>query len=236
MSRNLPLSPAAIAAAAVRIADADGLDAVSMRRVAAEFGVSAMALYRHVADRSALLLLMAQAATRDYALLPARDLGWQETLAHLADAQWRAFTAHPWLLRIVLTPRRLVNMATPAEVELILTRLAAAGLTEEDGFDCLLGISAAVIGTAAITTAAHSRAAEKSGQPAAGHRPWTSEDAAEYPQAARFQARGISYPDSRRSLEFFVANFITGVEQNLNNAPDAENPSGFTEGRNETQQ
>ncbi|MCQ2000920.1 TetR/AcrR family transcriptional regulator [Arthrobacter zhaoxinii] len=230
MSRNLPLSPAAIAAAAVRIADADGLDAVSMRRVAAEFGVSAMALYRHVADRSALLLLMAEAAAGDYALLPGRGLGWQETLEHLADAQWRAFTAHPWLLRIVLTPRRLVNMATPAEVELVLTRLRSAGLSEEDGFDCLLGISAAVIGTAAIAAAAHSGAPEKSGQPAAGHSRWTTDDAVEHPQAARFQARGISYPDSRRSLEFFVANFIAGVEQNLNKAPDADKPSGFTEG------
>ncbi|MCC9204879.1 TetR/AcrR family transcriptional regulator [Arthrobacter sp. zg-Y769] len=235
MSRNLPLSSAAIAAAAVRIADADGLDAVSMRRVSAEFGVSAMALYRHVADRSALLLLMAEAATQDYALLPARGMGWQETLVHLADAQWRAFSAHPWLLRVVLTPRRLVNMATPAEVELVLSRLSSAGLSEEQGFDCLLGISAAVIGTASITAAAHFGAPGPSGpagpEEAASNLRWSEDAVTQHPQAARFQARGISYPGSRRSLDFFVASFIAGVEENLNKAPGDPNTPGFMEGR-----
>ncbi|MCC3301571.1 TetR/AcrR family transcriptional regulator [Arthrobacter sp. zg-Y895] len=237
MSRTLPLSPAAIAAAAVRIADADGLDAVSMRRVAAEFGVSAMALYRHVADRSALLLLMADAATRDYALLPARKLSWQETLAHLADAQWRAFSAHPWLLRIVLTPRRLVNMATPDEVELVLSRLGSAGLSEDEGFDCLLGISAAVIGTASITAAAHFGPPEQADGPGpGGHLRWTPEAVAQHPQAARFQAQGISYPASRRSLDFFVGSFIAGVEQNLNKAPGGRIRPVLRKEENETQQ
>nr|WP_269437965.1 TetR/AcrR family transcriptional regulator C-terminal domain-containing protein [Arthrobacter sp. zg-Y179] len=237
VSRNLPLSPAAIAAAAVRIADADGLDAVSMRRVAAEFGVSAMALYRHVADRSALLLLMAEAATRDYALLPARNLSWQETLVHLADAQWRAFSAHPWLLRVVLTPRRLVNMATPAEVEVVLSRLVSAGLSEDEGFDCLLGISAAVIGTASITAAAHFGAPGKADDPGPdGHLRWAPDAVAQHPQAARFQARGISYPGSRRSLDFFVASFIAGVEQDLNKAPGGPTRPVSWKEENETQQ
>ena len=230
MASNLPLSPDAIAAAAVRIADADGLDAVSMRRVAAGSGVSAMALYRHVTDRSALLLLMADAATADYALLPARELSWQETLAHLADAQWRAFSAHPWLLRIVLTPRRLVNMATPAEVELVLSRLSSAGLSEDEGFDCLLGISAAVIGTASITAAAHFGAPGKGDRAEADEHRWGPDAVGLHPRAARFQARGISYTGSRRSLDFFVASFIAGVEQKLNKSSGPETP-GFTEGR-----
>nr|WP_304659818.1 TetR/AcrR family transcriptional regulator C-terminal domain-containing protein [Arthrobacter sp. zg-Y1116] len=237
VSRNLPLSPAAIAAAALRIADADGLEAVSMRRVAGEFGVSAMALYRHVADRSALLLLMADAATKDYALLPARDLSWQETLAHLADAQWRAFTAHPWLLRIILTPRRLVNMATPDEVELVLSRLGSAGLSEDEGFDCLLGISAAVIGTASITAAAHFGAPGKADDSdSSGHPHWTPDAVEQHPRAARFQAQGISYSGSRRSLDFFVANFIAGVEQQLTQAPGAPTRPVSRKEENETQQ
>ncbi|MCC9145288.1 MULTISPECIES: TetR/AcrR family transcriptional regulator [unclassified Arthrobacter] len=239
MTRNTPLHPSAIAAAAVRIADTDGLDAVSMRRVAGEFGVSAMALYRHVSDRRDLLLLMADAATADHALLPDHDLGWQETLQHFADAQWRAFSAHPWLLRIVLTPRRLVNMATPAEVELVLSRLKAAGLDQEQGFDCLLGISAAVIGTASITAAANHGVPEPEGAAAdgtPGHALWGADGVAAHPQAARFQDQGISRTTSRRSLDFFVANFIAGVEQGLNKAPGAPIRPVSRKEENETQQ
>lgn len=216
MAGNLPLSPDSIAAAAVGIAATDGLEAVTMRRVAGELGVSAMALYRHVADRRALLLLMADAATGDYALLPSGPSSWQQMLGHMADAQWQAFEAHPWLLSIVLTPRRLVNMATPAEVDLLLSQLRGAGLTEEQGFDCLLGISAAVIGTAAITAAA--QAGPKRSDPD-DHAVWRGDAVAQFPQAARFQDRGISPAASRRSLDFVVANFIRGVEQALTQSP-----------------
>lgn len=220
MARPQPLTPAAIAAAAVVLADAEGLDAVSMRRVAGALGVSAMALYRHVADRGALLLLMADAA-RDFALLPPGVATWQATLAHMADAQWRAFQAHPWLLRIVLTPRRLVNLATPGEVELLLSRLREAGLSEEQGFDCLLGLSAAVIGTASITAAATSGPAvdpapsDPAPSDPAGEERWSTGAVARFPLAARFQDQGITPAASRRSLDFVVANFIRGVEQDL---------------------
>ena len=223
MSRKNPLTPDGIAAAAVAIADAEGLDAVSMRRVAGDLGVSAMALYRHVADRNDLLLMMAGAATAEFSLLGPGTRTWQQVLAHMADAQWEAFTAHRWLLRIVLTPRRLVNMASPGDVERILATLASAGLSEEQGFDCLLGISAAVIGTSAITAAAHYGPAFD-GQPApadGGQGEWKDGTAvALHPRAARFQQQGITYAGSRRSLDFFVANFIAGVEQTLAQAQD----------------
>lgn len=218
MSRKPPLTPAGITDAAIAIADGEGLDAVSMRRLAGDLGVSAMALYRHVADRSDLLLLMARAATAEFSLLPAGIHTWQQMLAHMADAQWAAFSAHPWLLRIVLTPRRLVNMASPGDVERILSTLASAGLAEEQGFDCLLGISAAVIGTSSITAAAHYGPVFE-GQPAAadgGQGEWKDGTmVTRHPRAARFQQQGITYAGSRRSLDFFVANFIAGVEQTL---------------------
>ena len=56
------LSLARIVAAAVQVADAEGLDAVSMGRVAAELGAAPMSLYRHVAGKEELLTLMVDAA------------------------------------------------------------------------------------------------------------------------------------------------------------------------------
>ena len=57
-SRATALSADQIVAAGTSLADRDGLAAVSMRRVAAELGAGAMSLYRHVADKDALIRLM----------------------------------------------------------------------------------------------------------------------------------------------------------------------------------
>ncbi|MGW9403746.1 TetR/AcrR family transcriptional regulator [Arthrobacter sp. NPDC055585] len=211
MGAHQPLSPSVIARAGARIADTDGLEAVSMRRVAGDLGVSAMALYRHVADRGALLLLMADAVRED-TLVPAGDHTWQYLLAHMANVQWRTFSAHPWLLSIILTPRRLVNMAAPGDAERLLSTLAAAGLEEDEAFDCLLGVSAAVIGTAAIAAAAGD---------GPGISPLQSGDGTEpHPLAERFQQRGINYRTSRHSLDYLVDSFIRGIESRLPNSPD----------------
>ena len=68
--RRPELSAQAIAACAVTLADREGLESVSMRRVAETLGVSAMALYRHVENREALLLAMAGQTARRSALIP----------------------------------------------------------------------------------------------------------------------------------------------------------------------
>ena len=88
------LSRAEIVAAAVAIADRDGVDAVSMRRVAAALGSGTMSLYRHVASREQLLDLMIDSALfRDRAA--ARPGGaWHHDLALLAHAQ-RRMIVHP---------------------------------------------------------------------------------------------------------------------------------------------
>src|ERR1700719_4606163 len=59
------LSLARIVDAAVQVADAEGLDAVSMGRVAAELGAAPMSLYRHVSAKEELLELMVDAAWGD---------------------------------------------------------------------------------------------------------------------------------------------------------------------------
>src|SRR5580693_9468734 len=81
-------SRAEITAAAVAIADADGLDAVSMRRVAAEFGTGAASLYRYVSTREDLIDLMIDSTAAEYSLAaPSGD--W---LADLIDVGQQART------------------------------------------------------------------------------------------------------------------------------------------------
>jgi AcrR family transcriptional regulator len=86
-----------IAAAAIRIADADGLEAVTMRRVAAEVGCGTMTLYRYVPTKDHLLDLMVDVTAGEAALpdLPPGD--WRDGLRVVAGTQRDMLLRHPWL-------------------------------------------------------------------------------------------------------------------------------------------
>jgi DNA-binding transcriptional regulator YhcF (GntR family) len=97
-----PLGRASLVRAAVTLADAEGLAALSMRRLAAAVGVGPMALYRHVPDKDELLRLMADAALGAQELPEPGPLAWRPRLELAARAQWRAYRLHPWLAPILL--------------------------------------------------------------------------------------------------------------------------------------
>jgi AcrR family transcriptional regulator len=86
-----------ITAAAIRIADAEGLDAVTMRRLAAEIGCGTMTLYRYVPTKDHLLDLMIDATEGEVALpdIPAGD--WRAGLRAVAGMQRDRLLRHPWL-------------------------------------------------------------------------------------------------------------------------------------------
>ncbi|NYJ05190.1 TetR/AcrR family transcriptional regulator C-terminal domain-containing protein [Petropleomorpha daqingensis] len=90
------LGVAAIVAAGTVVADAEGLAALSMRRVAAELDAAPMSLYRHVRDKDELLLQMMDAAISEVAL-PEPPADWREGLEIAARALWTGFRRHPWL-------------------------------------------------------------------------------------------------------------------------------------------
>ena len=91
------LSPDAIVEAAIRVADADGLEAVSMARVAAELGFTTMSLYRHVASKDELLQLMWDASATGAETLVLEGDGWREKLRMWAIIQRDMLSQHPWV-------------------------------------------------------------------------------------------------------------------------------------------
>ncbi|MFE1173634.1 GntR family transcriptional regulator [Streptomyces sp. NPDC058773] len=91
------LSRDRVVRAGLTIADAEGLRALSMRRVAAEFGVSSMALYRHVANKDELVVLMADAAFCDVTLPDPAPEHWRARMEAGARLQWELYQRHPWL-------------------------------------------------------------------------------------------------------------------------------------------
>ncbi len=99
--RRPALGPEAIARAAVRIADKEGLGALSMRRVAGSLGAGAMSLYRHVASKDELLDLMLDAAFAELEV-PERPSGdWQKDLRSLARRVRTVLRRHPWMAQLV---------------------------------------------------------------------------------------------------------------------------------------
>jgi AcrR family transcriptional regulator len=94
------LSADAIAAGAIRLADAEGLDAVSMARVAAELGVTTMALYRYVANKDELLQLMWNAAALGAGDLVIEGDGWRSRLRAWAVIQRDMLDRRPWVTQM----------------------------------------------------------------------------------------------------------------------------------------
>ena len=94
------LSADAIVAAAVRIADAEGLEAVSMARVAHELGFTTMSLYRHVASKDELLQLMWNASTLGAEKLVLEGDGWRPRLRMWALIQREVLDRHPWITQM----------------------------------------------------------------------------------------------------------------------------------------
>ncbi|MFF9584756.1 TetR/AcrR family transcriptional regulator [Streptomyces achromogenes] len=89
-----------IAAAAVRIADAEGLDAVSMRHVAAELGCGTMSLYNYVPRKEDLYELMVDAAGAEHELWePSGD--WRADMRRVARQTRELMRRHPWLPRLM---------------------------------------------------------------------------------------------------------------------------------------
>jgi AcrR family transcriptional regulator len=93
-----PLSRERIVRAAIRLADADGLAAVSLRKVAAELDVGPMRLYGYIATKEELLDLMVDALFAG--IRPAGD-GWRQVLRSLAETTRQAVHRHEWLADLI---------------------------------------------------------------------------------------------------------------------------------------
>ena len=89
---------------AIELADADGLEAVSMSRVAERLGFTTMALYRHVSSKDELLVLMLDAALGPPPRLDPPAAGWRARLERWSTDMLAVLGRHPWWLRIPISP------------------------------------------------------------------------------------------------------------------------------------
>ena len=93
-------SRAQITEAAVRIADAEGLEAATMRRIAAEIGAGAMSLYRYVPNRDNLVELMADQVMGEIDVTDMPSGDWRADLTRYAGEQRTMWMRHPWIATV----------------------------------------------------------------------------------------------------------------------------------------
>ncbi|WP_329494007.1 TetR/AcrR family transcriptional regulator C-terminal domain-containing protein [Kitasatospora herbaricolor] len=122
------LTRARIVRAAIEIADAEGLAALSMRGVAARLGVAAMSPYRYVGSKEELLLLMADAAFGEAAYPAVPPEGWRAQLELSARTLWSLFRRHPWLAQLGSLTRPLLLPDLMVHAEWALRALDGRGL------------------------------------------------------------------------------------------------------------
>ncbi|MEV5240338.1 TetR/AcrR family transcriptional regulator C-terminal domain-containing protein [Streptomyces cinnamoneus] len=137
-----------IVRAAVAIADAEGLAALSMRGVAARLGVAAMSPYRHVTGKDDLVFLMADAVLAEISYPRDAPPGWRGRLERGARALWAVHRAHPWLAQIAPLTRPLALPHLIAYSDWMLGALDGHGLDPATMFNLNALIYSYVQGTA----------------------------------------------------------------------------------------
>ena len=183
-----------IVAAGVKIAQAEGLSAVSMSRVATELGTGPMSLYRYVAAKEELLSLMVDAAYGQPPDLAGPD-GWRAGLARWAWALRAGFQRHPWTVHVPISGLPIL----PNEVawfEQGLRCLAGSGLREDAKSSVILLVSGYVRNAASLDADIETAVRASGQSPDAWMSSYASTltrlaDPGRFPAIAQFAAAGV---------------------------------------------
>jgi AcrR family transcriptional regulator len=123
------LSREAILDAGLRIVDRDGIEAMTMRRLAAELGVNPMSIYHHLPGKAAVLSGLIDAVfSQVHVAAPADGAPWQERLKEAARAYRRVLRAHPNLALQIVADTAAVSDALAVAGEPFYAALELAGL------------------------------------------------------------------------------------------------------------
>ncbi|NJD18096.1 MAG: TetR family transcriptional regulator [Gemmatimonadetes bacterium] len=125
--KRRPLGRERILRAAIELADADGIEALSMRRRGRRLGVEAMSLYNHVSNKDDLLGGMMDIIVGEIDLPPSAQ-SWKDAMRSRALSMRSVFIRHPWALGL-LEARRNPGMAVTRYMETVLGMLRRGGFS-----------------------------------------------------------------------------------------------------------
>ncbi|MDG4858896.1 TetR/AcrR family transcriptional regulator [Streptomyces sp. T-3] len=213
------LSLERIVDAAVALAAAEGLPAVSMGRVAKELGVSTMSLYRYVGAKDELYILMQEAVSGEPPGPPPSATGWRARMAHWAAAQREVFHRNLWLLRIPVSG----PPASPKSVAWMERGLAAledTGLREDEKLGVLMLVGGFVRNEAMVMSDIDAALTASGATPDQMMRAYVRTltaltDPEGFPAITRLVESGVlAYADEPDAeFEFGLGRLLDGIEQ-----------------------
>ncbi|WDZ90352.1 GntR family transcriptional regulator [Nocardiopsis sp. HUAS JQ3] len=142
------LAREAIVRAAITIADAEGIDGLSMRRVATQLGVSTMALYRHVANKDALVTAMIDQVYTEHALPDPPPADWREALELALLTEWGIYRAHPWAVQLTPLAGAVQSPGLVQNAEWMMRVITGQGRSPDEAMAILTFVSAYTSGMA----------------------------------------------------------------------------------------
>ncbi|PJZ69413.1 TetR family transcriptional regulator [Leptospira perolatii] len=131
MPRNPKFSREQLQKAALSLVDKKGLEALSMRNLAASVGTGAMTIYNYVSDRAELESMLVEAVMSEVKWSPRPGADWKQDVRDIALAMWKAARIHPHVIPLILT-RRSFAPAMLDPTEALLDALYRGGLTGGD--------------------------------------------------------------------------------------------------------
>jgi len=146
--RPRAVNRAEIVAAAIDLADADGLEALSLRKVAARLGIHVTSLYWYIDTKDDLLDLMGDALMGRQAHQPSPRAPWRDLLAELARSTYRVYREHPWLAQVQGRPGSMIGPDHLRHFEQSLACIADLNLDHESAVTVLVTLDDFVIGHA----------------------------------------------------------------------------------------
>ena len=170
-----------IVKAAIYIADTDGIDAVSMQRVAGDLGFTKMSLYRHVPGKAELLGIMIDTAVGEPPDLSRVPGGWRARLEEFVRQLTAIWRQHPWIPAVTVGSR-VMGPREAGWIESAMAALAGTGLTGDERLAAVFLIFGHVRNTHSMATA--------------GTQPWSGgSDLAE-----KIRSRAELFPELTRAL------------------------------------
>ena len=127
--RRAPLTRERVLRAAIDLADAGGIEALSMRRLAQELGVEAMSLYYHVTNKNDILNGIVDLVVSEFELPPA-EADWKAAIRTTAVSAHEVLVRHPWAANLVLSGTG-VSEARLRYMDAILGSLRRAGFSAD---------------------------------------------------------------------------------------------------------
>jgi AcrR family transcriptional regulator len=229
LSPRPTLSRDTVVAAAIALADHEGLDAVSIRRLGAELGIRPMSLYRYVPSKGDLLELISDAVLGEEPLPTGPSDDWRADLRHVAHLHRAVALRHPWCIRLTIG-RPPVGPNAMRINEFTMATMDRFGLDIHTINALVDTVNAYVAGTLADDLAESGNLRTEVTDGASWQKtvePWIDklQERGEHPMTVRF-LRDPEYWDDDRGFDFGLETVLTGIAARLPKERPADRSTG----------